>query len=299
MTSPYPHEAGNAVMTRRIGGSPLRDQAPTIAQRTRPRKARDAPASKRAVVLHAMRRSGRPFAACAPACDNRITRPSAADGTEMRPARTHGADENMSLGAARAVRHLDPSGPERRDAASCRRPRRAPRSQTLHPRPGRRHARPRRLETAAGPCRARSSRPSPSHRATGKVASPRPITPGTAHVSTDVQPNRGLARRDRASSRRASGLRSGGGSRRTARECSRRGQCGAVSPVAFARDTQGDAPSETSPVPIATVAPPACRAPISREGMLRDVRPAPLPAAACYQRAVIGTHGSGRAARWS
>lgn len=61
MTRTYLFEAANAVMTRRIGGSRLRDWARGIAERTGPRKARVALARKLAVTLHAMWRTGAPF----------------------------------------------------------------------------------------------------------------------------------------------------------------------------------------------------------------------------------------------
>jgi transposase len=61
MTRTYLFEAANAVMTRKIGGSRLRDWARAIAARTGPRKARVALARKLAVTLHAMWRTGTPF----------------------------------------------------------------------------------------------------------------------------------------------------------------------------------------------------------------------------------------------
>ena len=61
MTRTYLFEAANAVLTRRIGGSRLRDWARAIAARTGPREARVALARKLAVTLHAMWRTGTPF----------------------------------------------------------------------------------------------------------------------------------------------------------------------------------------------------------------------------------------------
>lgn len=61
MTRTYLYEAANALMTRNIGGSRLRDWALAIAKRTGPRKAKVALARKLAVMLHAMWRTGSPF----------------------------------------------------------------------------------------------------------------------------------------------------------------------------------------------------------------------------------------------
>ena len=61
MTRTYLFEAANAVMTRKIGGSRLRDWARGVAARTGPRKARVALARKLAVILHAMWRTGASF----------------------------------------------------------------------------------------------------------------------------------------------------------------------------------------------------------------------------------------------
>ena len=61
MTRSSLSEAANAVLTRKIGGSGLRDWARAIAARTGPRKARVAPARKLAVTLRGMWRTGRPF----------------------------------------------------------------------------------------------------------------------------------------------------------------------------------------------------------------------------------------------
>lgn len=61
MARTYLFEAANAVLSRNIGGSRLRDWARAIAKRTGPRKARVALARKLAVILHAMWRSGLPF----------------------------------------------------------------------------------------------------------------------------------------------------------------------------------------------------------------------------------------------
>jgi len=61
MTRTYLFEAANAILTRKIGGSRLRDWARAIAERTGPRKAKVALARKLAVTLHAMWRSGIPF----------------------------------------------------------------------------------------------------------------------------------------------------------------------------------------------------------------------------------------------
>jgi transposase len=61
MTRTCLYEAANALMTRNIGGSGLRDWALAIAKRTGPRKAKVALARKLAVVLHAMWRTGEPF----------------------------------------------------------------------------------------------------------------------------------------------------------------------------------------------------------------------------------------------
>jgi transposase len=66
MTRTCLYEAANALMTRNIGGSRLRDWALAIAKRTGPRKAKVALARKLAVMLHAMWRTGTPF-------ENRIT----------------------------------------------------------------------------------------------------------------------------------------------------------------------------------------------------------------------------------
>ena len=61
MARTYLFEAANAVLSRNIGGSRLRDWARAIAKRTGPRKARVALARKLAVILHSMWRSGLPF----------------------------------------------------------------------------------------------------------------------------------------------------------------------------------------------------------------------------------------------
>lgn len=61
MTRTYLFEAANAVLTRKIGGSRLREWARAVAARTGPRKARVALARKLAVILHAMWRTGMPF----------------------------------------------------------------------------------------------------------------------------------------------------------------------------------------------------------------------------------------------
>ena len=61
MTRTYLFEAANAVLTRKIGGSRLRDWARGIAERTGPRKAKVALARKLAVILHAMWRTSTPF----------------------------------------------------------------------------------------------------------------------------------------------------------------------------------------------------------------------------------------------
>lgn len=54
MTRTHLYEAANAIMTRKLGGSRLRDWARAIAERTGPRKAKIALARKLAVTLHAM-----------------------------------------------------------------------------------------------------------------------------------------------------------------------------------------------------------------------------------------------------
>ena len=61
MTRTHLYEAANAIMTRKLGGSRLRDWARAIAERTGPRKAKVALARKLAVILHAMWRTGTPF----------------------------------------------------------------------------------------------------------------------------------------------------------------------------------------------------------------------------------------------
>jgi transposase len=61
MTRTHLYEAANAIMTRKIGGSRLRDWARAIAERTGPRKAKVALARKLVVILHVMWRTGRPF----------------------------------------------------------------------------------------------------------------------------------------------------------------------------------------------------------------------------------------------
>jgi transposase len=61
MTRTHLFEAANAIMTRKLGGSRLRDWARAIAERTGPRKAKVALARKLAVILHAMWRTGTPF----------------------------------------------------------------------------------------------------------------------------------------------------------------------------------------------------------------------------------------------
>jgi transposase len=61
MARTHLYEAANAIMTRKIGGSALRDWALAIARRTGPRKAKVALARKLAVILHAMWRTGTPF----------------------------------------------------------------------------------------------------------------------------------------------------------------------------------------------------------------------------------------------
>lgn len=61
MTRTCLYEAANALMTRNIGGSGLRNWALALAKRTGPRKAKVAPARKLAVMLHAMWRTGEPF----------------------------------------------------------------------------------------------------------------------------------------------------------------------------------------------------------------------------------------------
>lgn len=61
MTRTCLYEAANALMTRNIGGSGLRDWAHAVAKRTGPRKAKVALARKLAVMLHAMWRTGEPF----------------------------------------------------------------------------------------------------------------------------------------------------------------------------------------------------------------------------------------------
>lgn len=67
MTRTHLYEAANAIMTRKLGGSRLRDWALAIAERTGPRKAKVALARKLAVILHAMWRTGLPFRDTAPA----------------------------------------------------------------------------------------------------------------------------------------------------------------------------------------------------------------------------------------
>lgn len=67
ITQTHLYEAANAIMTRKLGGSRLRDWARAIAERTGPRKAKVALARKLAVILHAMWRAGRPFHDEAPA----------------------------------------------------------------------------------------------------------------------------------------------------------------------------------------------------------------------------------------
>ena len=61
MTRTYLYEAANAVITRRLKGSALREWAMGIAKRTGPSKARVALARKLAVILHAMWKSGSPY----------------------------------------------------------------------------------------------------------------------------------------------------------------------------------------------------------------------------------------------
>jgi transposase len=61
MTRTCLYEAANALMTRNIGGSGLRNWALAIAKRTGPRKAKVALARKLAVMLHAMWRTGESF----------------------------------------------------------------------------------------------------------------------------------------------------------------------------------------------------------------------------------------------
>lgn len=61
MTRTCLYEAANALMTRNLGGSGLRDWALAIAKRTGPRKAKVALARKLAVILHAMWRTASPF----------------------------------------------------------------------------------------------------------------------------------------------------------------------------------------------------------------------------------------------
>jgi transposase len=61
MTRTHLYEAANAIMTRKLGGSRLRDWARAIAERTGPRKAKVALARKLAVILHAMWRTGLPY----------------------------------------------------------------------------------------------------------------------------------------------------------------------------------------------------------------------------------------------
>jgi transposase len=55
------YEAANAIFSRKLGGSRLREWAKSIAQRTGPRKAKIALARKLAVTLHAMWRTNTPF----------------------------------------------------------------------------------------------------------------------------------------------------------------------------------------------------------------------------------------------
>jgi len=55
------YEAANAIFSRSLGGSCLREWAKSIAQRTGPRKAKVALARKLAVTLHAMWRTNTPF----------------------------------------------------------------------------------------------------------------------------------------------------------------------------------------------------------------------------------------------
>ncbi|WP_353475574.1 hypothetical protein PVT71_18090 [Salipiger sp. H15] len=54
-------EAAHAIYCRNLGGGRLRDWAKAIAERTGPRKAKDALANELAVTLHAMWRTGTPF----------------------------------------------------------------------------------------------------------------------------------------------------------------------------------------------------------------------------------------------
>lgn len=61
MTRTHLYEAANVIMTRKLGGSRLRDWARAIAERTGPRKAKVALARKLAVILHAMWRTGAAF----------------------------------------------------------------------------------------------------------------------------------------------------------------------------------------------------------------------------------------------
>jgi transposase len=67
MTRTHLPEAANAIMTRKLGASRLRDWALAIAGRTGPRKTKVALARKPAVILHAMWRTGAPFRGAAPA----------------------------------------------------------------------------------------------------------------------------------------------------------------------------------------------------------------------------------------
>jgi hypothetical protein len=71
MTRTCLYEAANALMTRNIGGSGLRDWALALAGRTGPSKAKVALARKLAVMLHAMWRTGEPFKERCPAWRHR------------------------------------------------------------------------------------------------------------------------------------------------------------------------------------------------------------------------------------
>jgi hypothetical protein len=130
MTRTCLYEAANALMTRNIGGSRLRDWALAIAKRTGPRKAKVALARKLAVMHHAMWRTGTPFEDRITARCQRTSRPGATERLNgMRPAGTHGKDE-IAPGNAAALsdraHHFDPSDPKRQHAAPLRQPRREP-----------------------------------------------------------------------------------------------------------------------------------------------------------------------------
>lgn len=93
MTRTHLYEAANAIMTRKLGASRLRDWALAIAERTGPRKAKVALARKLAVILHATWRTDTPLPRRGDRISTQSTTGARRRATWMRPAGTQGEGE--------------------------------------------------------------------------------------------------------------------------------------------------------------------------------------------------------------